>query len=642
MRLAARCLCAVGLWLASLALAAPAEERILSFHADVAVRETGVLDVRETITVTAEGVEIKRGIYRDFPTQYPLPSGLRRTVEFNVVSVTRDGEPEPYRTEAIANGVRVYAGRADYLLPIGTYTYVFAYEATRQVGFFADHDELYWNVTGNDWAFPIAVATCRVVLPAAARGRVGKLEAYTGPAGTRGADFTAGLDAEGWPWFQTTRPLGPREGLTIVVPWPKGIVAALTPAEQRRALLRDNVALAAGVAGVAAVLLYYLLAWVLVGRDPARGTIIPLFHPPENMSPALLRYIARMGYDQRTFSVALVSLASKGAVTLEESGRGVYTVVSGGGGTRPDPLADEEFVLLRELLLGQGRITLESGEAHRISTTYKAVRREVRARASARYFKTHRAWAILGLILSFVVLVSVIAGNPGEGLPMLITALWGGGFGVAVLAILGQARSAWRAWRRQRGCATLIAAVIAGFVGACFLAVCLAGTGAMLAQISRLFLGLLAALFLVNVLFLYLLKAPTLAGRKLMDQIEGFKMYLGLAEKERLEVLHPPEKTPELFERYLPYAMALDVENRWAEQFADVLAAAGHKDGSYRPAWYAGTAWSVAEIGHVASALGSGLTSAVAAASSPPGSSSGGGGGGSSGGGGGGGGGGGW
>ena len=87
----------------------------------------------------------------------------------------------------------------------------------------------------------------------------------------------------------------------------------------------------------------------------------------------------------------------------------------------------------------------------------------------------------------------------------------------------------------------------------------------------------------LNALFYHLLKAPTLSGRKIMDQIEGFKLYLSVAEKDRLNLLNPPEKTPALFEKYLPYALALDVENAWSEQFAEVLARAGTESQPYCP-----------------------------------------------------------
>jgi uncharacterized membrane protein len=143
--------------------------------------------------------------------------------------------------------------------------------------------------------------------------------------------------------------------------------------------------------------------------------------------------------------------------------------------------------------------------------------------------------------------------------------------------------------------------------------------------------GVLMAL--LNVIFFRLMRAPTIHGRKLLDQIEGFRMYLATAEEDRLNALHPPEKTPTLFEKFLPYAIALDCENEWAAKFTAVLAAAGIA----APAWYAGTHWNAGNIGGFTKSLGSGLAASTAAASTPPGSRSGSGGGGSAGGGGGGG-----
>src|SRR5262245_3157155 len=130
-----------------------------------------------------------------------------------------------------------------------------------------------------------------------------------------------------------------------------------------------------------------------------------------------------------------------------------------------------------------------------------------------------------------------------------------------------------------------------------------------------------------------------------MDQIEGFREYLGVAEEDRLNALNPPDKTPELFERFLPYAIALDVENDWAKRFAGVLAAAGTAAAA-TSSWYAGSSdWSSDPVSF-ASHLSGDLNQTISSASTAPGSSDsdsgGGGGGGSSGGGGGGGGVGGW
>jgi uncharacterized membrane protein len=122
-----------------------------------------------------------------------------------------------------------------------------------------------------------------------------------------------------------------------------------------------------------------------------------------------------------------------------------------------------------------------------------------------------------------------------------------------------------------------------------------------------------------------------------MDQIEGFRMYLNSAEQARLELLHPPQRTRELFEKYLPFALALDVENEWCEQFAEVLDKA-----RYAPDWYQGSSWRSLGSGGLSASLGSSLSASLSSSSSPPGGSSGSSGGGSSGGGGGGGGGSGW
>jgi uncharacterized membrane protein len=146
----------------------------------------------------------------------------------------------------------------------------------------------------------------------------------------------------------------------------------------------------------------------------------------------------------------------------------------------------------------------------------------------------------------------------------------------------------------------------------------------------------------INVLFHYLLKAPTRAGRMLLDQLEGFRQFLDVAEREEMNFRTPPEKTPELFERFLPYALALGVEQRWMERFAGLFGQLAARGEDYQPNWYHGNHWQVNNLGGFANSIGHSLGAAVSSSSAAPGSSSGSGGGGSSGGGGGGGGGGGW
>jgi uncharacterized membrane protein YgcG len=155
-------------------------------------------------------------------------------------------------------------------------------------------------------------------------------------------------------------------------------------------------------------------------------------------------------------------------------------------------------------------------------------------------------------------------------------------------------------------------------------------------------IAVIVLMAVTTVFFAIIMKRPTLRGRKLLDEMIGFKDYLEIAEKYEMELRNPPEKTPQLFEKYLPFALALGVDQSWAEKFSAVLENAQQADGkSYSPTWYNGS-WSNANLSRATSGLSSSLNTAVTQSVTPPGSSSGGGGGGFSGGGGGGGGGGGW
>jgi uncharacterized membrane protein YgcG len=147
---------------------------------------------------------------------------------------------------------------------------------------------------------------------------------------------------------------------------------------------------------------------------------------------------------------------------------------------------------------------------------------------------------------------------------------------------------------------------------------------------------------LLHGLFIWLLRAPTPAGRLAMDEIEGFRMYLDTAEQDRLDHMRSPALTPEVFESFLPFAYALGVENHWCERFARELPQQPQQSSGYEPAWYSGNYHGMGALNHLGDNFSSSFSTAISAASSAPGSSSGSSGGGSSGGGGGGGGGGGW
>jgi len=634
---------------------ASAAERILEYGSDVSIREDASLEVTETIRVRAEGQAIRRGIYRDFPTTYRDREGNSVIVPFKVQGVLRDGHPEPFSVKTESNGKRVYIGNPDRLLEPGVHTYTLVYRTSRQLGFFKDHDELYWNVTGNGWRFPIDTAWCVVTLPdGAGNARITMTEAFTGRMGEQGRDFsipeTAGRSAR----FVTTRTLAPGEGFSIVAGWPKGIVREPSSADLLYWKIRDNAGRLALFAGLAVILLYYFLVWTRYGKDPRPGTIIPRFAPPDGFSPGGVRYLYRMGYDDRCFTSTLLNASVKGAVTIEQDGDTYFLRK----GPKPDfdSLDAEERVAVYPLVGLHDTLAVDRANHAAISGAITALKDTLKNRYYRTTFVRNTGFFVIGVVMSILTLVlSVILDPDASNLPLNVSYAFLfpllSLFAFAFLAgIVRQAKAVKNGPKRIRslvGLLFMLALLVPVGSGLALLGAGLAGI------VSWTILSVVILLVLSNVLFAWLLKARTPLGRKAMDEIEGFRLYLSVAEADRLNRLNPPDRTPELFERFLPYALALGVEQEWSEQFSEVfarMAAEGTApeswQGGYRPSWYMGNALRGFNTGAFASSFGSGFSGAISSASVAPGSSSGfgggGGGGGGSGGGGGGGGGGGW
>ena len=619
-----------------------ASEKILLFHSQIKIHNDGSVTVTETIKVNSTGNQIKHGIYRDFPTKYKDRVGNNYVVDFNIIKILRDGRPESYHFKDLNNGRRVYIGGKDFVLPVGEYTYTITYETNRQLGFFKGFDELCWNVTGNGWSFPIEEAQVIVELPEGARGKVIAFDGYTGYFGAKAKDFTSSTDIIGNIIFSTTRRLSPQEGLTIVVSWPKGYIQEPNIQMKLGYFIRDNRSVLICLLGLLFLLTYYLIVWNLFGRDPAKGTIIPLYNPPENLSPQDVRYIMKMGFDKKSFTACIINMAVKGYLKISEEG-GVYSIRKTGAGD--SNLTSEESEVSSKLLGADDEIELKNENHEKISKAILNFKYALKKNFEKTYFFTNIEYFIPGLFFSGLIMIGCVASQSGEKLSTgMFMSFWLAIWTTVVVFLLWSVISLWKDFIRVGADKSLLlrGALVASFFSLPFVLGELFGLGILAHAISIAAVAILVLVVFVNILFYNLLKARTFTGRRVMDKIEGFKMYLATAEKDRLNVINPPEKTPELFEKYLPYALALDVEQAWAEQFSDVLQRASVAGEQYHPGWYSGSGWSNLGVTGFASSLSSSFSSAISSASTAPGSSSGGGGGGSSGGGGGGGGGGGW
>ncbi|MGP0170440.1 DUF2207 domain-containing protein [Pseudomonas sp. NCHU5208] len=624
---------------------APAQEAIEDFAVSLQVETDGNLLVTERITVRAEGRDIRRGIYRDLPVGYALPLVLKQSSPINLLGVTRDGRPESVRRERNGAWIRFYLGSPNVLLEPGRHRYELRYRVERALLHHADTDELYWNVTGNGWVFPIHQASVEVRLPRGAR--IGRWAAYTGAQGAQGKDFQIVEQRDDFLRLATSKALPAHQGLTVAVDWQAGLVPRPGLLQNATRVLLDNLGVGLGALLLIGLLLFYLKAWRRVGRDPRKGVIIPLFEAPQGMSAVQAGYLWHRGLsgafgEARAFSVWLTDMAIRKHLHIEDKAHG------GGFSLVPDQGTDGEMSELDRDLRKRLFPASKAGSVLTIGSDYEPRLADAVAGLSSRLSKQGKAWfannrgiwvwGLVWAVLSCVVSV-ILSGQDGDhraaGLAGLAFSL---GFGVPTLIVLGMARQQPSFGKRM---GRYLMVLMFGWP-------MLAGLIMVATAVSLPVLLLIVVYMVLVVVFYYLLPAPTLKGRRLLDALEGYRDYLQLAERDALALAgDAPAMSIALYERHLPFAMALGVEDKWSARFSEALASGlidpAQRD--YQPSWYHSRS-SYSSPQALSGALAAGLASATALASSPPSSSSssGGGssGGGSSGGGGGGGGGGGW
>jgi hypothetical protein len=482
-----------------------AAELITSFDVDVTITEDGRIIVTETIDVMSEGIEIVHGIYRDF-FRSRKTRDRRVTTPITILGITRDGDVEPYQVKNMGDIKRVYIGDKKRTVPTGAHTYTLTYQTERVVDFGASFDSITWNVTGNTWALPILSTRVRVNIPS---GEISDVVVSTGAVGSTDAAASTQIAAS-TVVSSAINPFNPGEGMTITIWWPKGIVQPPTGIDALRHAILDYFGLGLAIASFAFCLLYFVLTWHRVGRDPRKQTIVPQYEPPRDtdgnlLEPAVLRYLYKRSTDTRGLVATLLWLARDGQLKITQRNKKTFEleVTKKQSGS---PLANAVLLQLRNI---KQPVTMGKKEVPEITATLQQLSNLVRQTYGEQYFKHNALWIGLGLFITG----SGAAASIGASLIILGTITW------QHIVVLGLT-------------------ALTGIIG-----------------------GLLT-------------RAYTAYGRAQLDHVLGFRWFLSVTEKDRLAFEHPPEKTPELYATYLPYAIALGVEQRWSEQFHDVLARA--------------------------------------------------------------------
>jgi len=316
---------------------------------------------------------------------------------------------------------------------------------------------------------------------------------------------------------------------------------------------------------------YYLFIWLQVGRDREAAPLVPLYAPPRDLSPAMIRYIWKESFDDRTFWAAVLSLVSKGIGTLQTV-NGVPRLTRGSAANDGTNLPPEEELLLSRFNYRHGKqgiplTLLDDLTAH---TAYQMAN-SLRERSVGKWFEENRNYVNGGAILSFACVC--FCSRPQsiddwEALLLALVAMAPAAF--YLIFVLLRLADLFRAARHKLQGAILRRALLFFM----FLVPCLAGIllGAVVLIGTFGIPPLITTLALValNVSVYHFMRLPTPEGRKLLHEIAGFRHFLKSVEKSPMDLPDAPHKQPGIYEKYLPYAVALDVDQSWSDRFVAI------------------------------------------------------------------------
>jgi len=522
------CLLAI-LFLASFSFASPtsAKDRHLKkFFSEIVVMPNGSVDVTENITFQFVGGPW-HGINRYIPIEYSGPRGLNYTLFLDVTDITDDtGAKLRFETSRERHylNLKILIPNADD----STRTISIHYSVSDALKFFDDHDEFYWNVTGDEWSIPIQSAGAHIVFPDGTSNL--RAKAFTGAYRSSAHDAVVDISGTGVD-VETRDPLPIHEGLTIAVAFDKGVIREPSALSRLFRLLRSNWPLFIPIVAFFAMFWW----WWTRGRDPRLRPIAAQYQPPDNLSPGEVGTLIDNSVDMRDITASIVDLAVRGFLVIEE--------------------AKQDHLL---------------GFTH--SKSYVFHLKKSRAEWSS--LKPHEQELLDGIFS---------AGNAGDAVPLdaLHNTFYANIPGIKnqiFASLVGDGYYAQRPDSVRSG--YILFGIVIGFL--------LVAGGIWIANHSGMqplpfvVAGLLTGAIICG--FGWFMPARTQAGARALEGALGFEDFLAHVESDRF---NRTIKTPEMFEKFLPFAMALGVEKNWSKAFQGIYTQPPQwYQGSYGPSFY--------------------------------------------------------
>jgi uncharacterized membrane protein len=490
---------------------------IRSFKAEIVVTPEGDVDVTETINAYFAGSW--NGLYRTIPIEYQTPQGLGYTLFVTTVSIAdENGSALRYETSHVGGLLKykIYVPNAQDAAK----TIVLHYRVSDGLRFFEDHDELYWNITGNQWDVPIQSVSAEISLPSGVTGI--RTSNFTGSYGSRSQDASVATVGN-MITVKMDRPLDFYEGLTIVVGWDKGFVRPPTASEHVWRFLRSNWPL---FIPIAAFFVMFWMWWTR-GRDPRRNPIAVQYDPPNGLSPGEIGTLVDNSADMRDVTATLVDLAVRGYIVIEEKQKehmmGLYSNKEFTFHLKKEAkdwvgLKQHELLLLAALFDDGARDSVDLSELqNKFYKNLPGIKDSLFDSLLERHYYLHRPDKVKG---------AYIGGGIVTGVLLFFAGNW-------IASTMGMVTTPF-----------VIAAILTG---------------------------------LIVSIFGYFMPAHTVEGVRALEGALGFEDFLQHVEADRIQRI---ELTPALFEKYLPFAMAMGVEKKWVSAFGNIL--------KEPPSWYQG------------------------------------------------------
>lgn len=568
------------------------EEQIVLFNSDILILENGEVEIHETIVVNCLNQVIQHGIYRDLPLFENSKEFFPKSLGLKVTDGELDGVYAIAKEEKKGNNLRIYLGDSQNLLENGTHTFELTYTYKSIIKSEDDGELLYLNITGNDWAFPILKCTAKISFPKTLLQSPDfsflRTEAYTGYKGETKQNYEMTIQkSETYQnsfvlLLETTAPMQINEGLTVYIKWKPFYFSNQSETPKKNILYffskfgeicSSNKPAALLFLGSILILLYYLITWTIVGKDPRKMKFPPSTAILERISPAAIRYIWKMGFDTQCLSTAIINMASKGYCTINISNEGVVV----------DKTGNEVSLSLEEEQVAKILFPDDSKSFSFCKKNYKTVQSLISTLKKSLsdnykniYFVTNSKYYIIGLIASIALfIISIILTVPGfeYGFMLIWLTIWT----IGVMALLSATKDAWKTVKFHGIANALILTAFSTIFLVSDIFVFFFFVSKL--QYKSMILNLILTLFLIiiNSIYFKLLKRPTKEGIGIYEEIQSLRRFL-LQMPEDLKNQNSDLNLKLEIDKLLPYALALDLQEDW---FSDIFHPAANSQTYY-------------------------------------------------------------